>query len=80
MPYFSDIMRIISSRKKRILEEIQKNPSHGYQLAKNLNISLSSVYEHLKDLRENGLIESKTDKDKKIYFLTEKGKHLLNAL
>ena len=73
-------MKIISSRKIRILEEIEKNPSHGYELANRLGISLSSIYEHLKDLRELRLVEVEEHERKKIYRITEKGRFLLKAL
>ncbi len=73
-------MAIVGSTKKRILREVQKNPVHGYVLSRNLGIPLSSVYEHLKELREHGLIESKQEERKKIYHLTKKGEHLLKAV
>lgn len=73
-------MGIIGSTKKKILQEIQKNPLHGYGLAKKLGVSLSSVYEHLKDLKKHGLVEIREEKRKKLYHLTKKGELLLKAL
>jgi len=52
-------MGIIGETKKQILEEINKSPVHGYQLATTLGIPLSTSYEHLKDLQENNLVEFK---------------------
>jgi len=73
-------MTIISNTKRKILEEIKRNPCHGYVLSQKLKIPLASIYEHLKELREKKLIEP-TDKDgRKTYRLTEKGKMLLKAI
>jgi DNA-binding PadR family transcriptional regulator len=73
-------MGIIGHRKKKILEEIKNNPSHGYVISKNLKIPISSIYEHLKDLRENGLVKFRQEKRRKVYRLTKKGEMLLKAL
>ena len=73
-------MGIIGQRKRRILKEIKKNPSHGYAISKNLKIPVSSIYEHLRDLREHGLVEFKKEKRRKVYRLTKKGKMLLKAV
>lgn len=73
-------MTIISNTKRKILEEIKRNPCHGYVLSQKLKIPVTSVYVHLKELREKKLIES-TDKDgRRTYKLTEKGKMLLKAI
>jgi DNA-binding PadR family transcriptional regulator len=73
-------MSIISQTKKKILLEIKDNTFHGYILSKKLEIPISSVYEHLKELREAGLIEYKEEDRRKIYQLTEKGLMLLKAV
>jgi len=73
-------MGIIGSTKERILREIGRGPVHGYTLAKRLGISLSSVYEHLRDLREGGFVAATGKGRRRVYTLTEKGKHLLKAL
>ncbi len=53
-------MELIDDTKKKILMEIAKEPSHGYKLALNLTLPLSTVYERLQDLKELDLIEHKT--------------------
>lgn len=73
-------MSIISQTKKKMLQEIKDNTFHGYILSKKIDIPISSVYEHLKELREAGLIEYKEDGRRKIYRLTEKGQMLLKAI
>jgi DNA-binding PadR family transcriptional regulator len=73
-------MSIISLPKKRILEELKQNTSHGYVLSQKLNLPLSSIYEHIKELREAKLIDIEEKERRKIYRLTEKGEMLLKAL
>jgi len=73
-------MGILGSTKEKILREIGRGPVHGYALAKRLGISLSSVYEHLRDLREGELVEAAGKGRRRVYTLTEKGRHLLKAL
>ena len=73
-------MTIISSSKRKILEEIKRNPCHGYVLSQKLKIPVASVYVHLKELREKKLIEYTDSNDRKIYRITEKGEMLLKAI
>ena len=73
-------MGIIGPTKEKILREIGRGPAHGYALAKRLGISLSSAYEHLRDLREAGLVAAAGRGRRRVYTLTEKGRHLLKAL
>ncbi len=67
-------MELIGSTKKKILLEIAKRPSHGYQLALTLTLPLSTVYGHLSDLNKLGLIEKKICNRQIIYDLTDKGR------
>jgi len=73
-------MSIVSYPKKIILQEIRDNHFHGYVIAKNLKLPLSSIYEHLKELRQSGLITYSKQGRRKIYQLTEKGEMLLKAV
>jgi len=73
-------MELIGSTKKRILMQIAENPSHGYKLALDLSLPLSTVYGHLKDLKRLSLIKSE-EKDRQIvYELTEKGKLFIKII
>ena len=73
-------MGILGRTKEKILREVGRGPAHGYALAKRLGISLSSAYEHLRDLREGGLVEARGRGRRRVYSLTDKGRHLLKAL
>ena len=79
-PFGFIVMSIVSETKKQILKEIQYNPSHGYALSQRLELPLSFIYQHLRELREAGLIEVEEKGRKKICHLTEKGKMFLKAL
>jgi len=71
-------MSIISKTKLAILQELSKQPLHGYALAKKLNITISSIYAHLSELEEHGFITHTIFERRKIYSLTKKGKILLD--
>ena len=79
-------MELIGETKKKILLEIAKQPIHGYRIASNLTLPLSTVYGqstvygHLRDLRELGLIEYQMKDRQIIYELTEKGKIFMSLL
>jgi DNA-binding transcriptional ArsR family regulator len=76
-----DVMGLVPETKVRILEELSENPAHGYLLAKNLDLSHGYIYTHLKELREEGMIEIVEDREgKKVYGLTQDGEYLLKAL
>ena len=71
-------MEIIGKTKKKILKQIENEPLHGYKLSSTLNLSLSTVYGHLKDLKSMGLIKEENEPNRnKKYILTEKGKELI---
>lgn len=63
-----------------ILEQVSKRPSYGYDMASILGVSISTVYEHLRELEEHGLVESRREGRRKVYRLTEKGEYLAKAL
>jgi DNA-binding PadR family transcriptional regulator len=73
-------MGVLGETKRRILQELGREPAHGYALADRLKISLSAMYPHLKELRENGFLRAEHIGRRKVYRLTEKGKLLLKAL
>jgi len=73
-------MVAIGPAKEKILREIGKGPIHGYALAGKVRVSLTFVYQHLKDLREDGFVEFREEGRKRVYVLTAKGKHLLKAI
>jgi DNA-binding PadR family transcriptional regulator len=74
-------MGLISETKLRILQSIRNEPTYGYDLAEALDLSSGYVYTHLKELREEGMIEvTEEEGDRKIYQLTERGELLVRAL
>ncbi|EMA41449.1 PadR family transcriptional regulator [Halococcus hamelinensis] len=74
-------MSLIGQTKLDILSELGEQPSHGYALADELEISHGYIYTHLSELSEEGMIEITDERDgKKIYALTDSGQLLLRAL
>ena len=77
-------MTIVPEIKRKMLISLSDSASHGYQLHKELGITTATVYRHLEELEESGIIESETLEDdsrgKKMYSITEKGEELLEIL
>lgn len=77
-------MSLIGDTKLRILLRLRDEPTHGYELANELDISSGYVYKHLEELQEAGIIailESEDEgRQRVIYELTENGELLLKAL
>ena len=73
---------IIGHKKRRILQLIKNSPTYGYKISKELNIPLSTVYGHLKYLKDLNLIEKSSENKKRqiFYILSTKGKFLLKAI
>jgi DNA-binding PadR family transcriptional regulator len=74
---------IIGRTKEQILTQFNQGPQYGYDIAKSLNIALSTVYGHLKDFQQEGLITTISDdieNRRKMYELTDKGCKLLDVL
>ncbi|WP_425494253.1 PadR family transcriptional regulator [Natronobiforma cellulositropha] len=67
-----------------ILRRLAEEPSHGYQLHKDVGVSTPVVYRHLNDLEEEGMAVSSVieddNRDKTEYRITEKGRQLLELL
>ena len=69
----------LTDAKRRILSELEEEPSHGYALAKELGKQGPTIYEHLRELEESGYIEGQADGRRKVYSLTERGRLTLEA-
>lgn len=74
-------MGLVPETKIRILQTLAKEPAHGYLIAERLDLSHGYIYTHLRELREEGMIEVIEEHEgKKIYELTKNGEYLLKAL
>jgi len=74
-------MGLVPEAKIRILEELDEEPAHGYLLAERLDLSHGYIYTHLKELRDEGMIQVVDEPEgRKVYGLTENGEYLLKAL
>ena len=78
---YPTVMGLIPETKLNLLLAIRSEPAHGYALAEELDISHGYIYTHLKELREEGMIDVvEEDEGKKVYELTERGELLVRAL
>jgi DNA-binding PadR family transcriptional regulator len=77
-------MSLIGETKLQILLRLREEPTHGYALADELDISSGYVYRHLEELEDEGMVEvheQETEgRQRKSYCLTENGELLLEAL
>lgn len=77
-------MGSILSTKLKILSQIsisERKGINGSKLQEIIgNVSLSAIYQHLKDLEEKDLIYRKKQGKSVLYFITDKGKKVLDAL
>lgn len=77
-------MTLISEVKMGILRRLAKSPSHGYQLHKEVGTATSTIYEHLNELEEAGMVESYRIEDdarnKTEYRITDEGRQLFDLL
>ena len=76
---------MISKKKLEIIRILNGNPTYGYDLLQKLNKGGTTIYTHLKELRELRYIDikeirNKSERNKTIYELTEKGKKLLDLI
>jgi DNA-binding PadR family transcriptional regulator len=69
----------LTDSKRRILSLLEKEPKHGYVLAKELNVQGSTIYQHLSELEDADYIKGKQDGRRKVYSLTKKGELILKA-
>ncbi len=75
------MMGLVPETKVRILESLDEEPAHGYLLAERLDLSHGYIYTHLKELRDEDMIEVVEEPEgKKVYGLTQSGVYLLKAL
>lgn len=71
---------LIGEIKFRILKALGNEPLHGYALARRLNVTISSIYNHLSELEGGGIAEHYETDKKKVYKLTEKGVRVVKAI
>lgn len=73
-------MGFLRGTKADIVLLLAKAPAHGYAVARKLKLTLSTVYEHLKELEAAGLVAPEQDGRRRIVRLTARGRALANLL
>lgn len=72
----------LTKPKLRILRALSDDPKHGYVLSQDLDLHVSTVYEHLHQLADENYVEGDdgAEDDRRIvYHLTEKAELILEA-
>ncbi len=73
-------MAIIGATKAKILHELSGQKMHGYLLAKQAGVPVTGIYQHLRQLRDEGLVDFELAGRRKMYFLTRRGRNLLEVI
>lgn len=73
-------MGILGESKRKILFQLAEQDLHGYDLALKIGISVTGIYQHLKELVDEDLITIIKNNRKKTYTLTEKGNKLVEII
>lgn len=68
----------------QVLRLLDESPSHGYKLHKEIGVTTSTIYQHLNELEEAGMVESVSvegdTRERTEYRTTNKGRQLLELL
>jgi DNA-binding PadR family transcriptional regulator len=79
--YAGWFVSLIGEAKLNILLRLRESPTYGYTLQDELDLNRGTVYVHLTELVEAGVIEVDREEDDRTYYrLTDNGKLLLEAL
>jgi len=75
---------LIGESKFQILRLLNESPSHGYEMHKKMGVTTSTIYQHLEELEEAGMVESKSvegdTRTRTEYHITDKGSQLIDLL
>ena len=77
-------MPLIPDTQIEILRHLSESPSHGYALHKEVGVATSTIYAHLDELEEAGMVRSTAvendNRNKTRYEITNDGKELFELL
>ncbi len=73
-------MGFLHGTKADILRMLSKGPRHGYAIARELKLTLSTVYEHIYDLEAEGLVVTEDRARRRDIRLTPRGRALVDVL
>lgn len=73
MAYDRIFAALADPTRRHVFERLKKGPRPAGELAEGLPVSRPAVSQHLKVLREAGLIDDRIDGSRRIYFIDPKG-------
>jgi DNA-binding transcriptional ArsR family regulator len=79
MTYSRALVALADPTRRKVFERLKTGPKAAGALAKGLPVSRPAVSQHLKVLREAGLVADKIDGSRRIYFIDPKGLGPLRA-
>jgi DNA-binding PadR family transcriptional regulator len=75
---------LIGDTKLEMLRLLSESSSHGYQMHKDIGVTTSTIYQHLAELEDAGMVESvevgDDPRDRTEYHITPDGRTLLELL
>lgn len=71
---------VVAESKAAILEVLKRGPLHGYGIYIQSEVSLGSVYRHLRELEKAGFIKGEGAGKRRVYRLTVRGRKLQEAI
>jgi DNA-binding transcriptional ArsR family regulator len=79
MTYGSALTALADPTRRRVFEQLRQGPKSVGTIAKHLPVSRPAVSQHLKVLREAGLVADRADGTRRIYYIDPKGLGALRA-
>jgi len=73
MAYETALAALADSTRRRVFEELRAGPRSVGTLAKRLPVSRPAVSQHLKVLKEAGLVADKSEGTRRVYHIDPKG-------
>jgi DNA-binding transcriptional ArsR family regulator len=73
MTYGNALLALADPTRRKVFERLRHGPRAVSELAKGLPVSRPAVSQHLKVLKEAGLVDDRSDGARRIYYVDPKG-------
>lgn len=79
MTYGSALTALADPTRRRVIESLRSGPRAVGEIARGMPVSRPAVSQHLKVLKEAGLVADRADGTRRVYYLDPKGLAALRA-
>lgn len=79
MTYQTALTALADSTRRQVLEQLRKGPKSVGAIANKLPVSRPAVSQHLKVLREAGLVNDRAEGTRRVYYIDPQGLAALRA-